>query len=418
MDRSTNTRKTHYVFEYNSDLNKAITEKENSKDKKIVEISHLAVKKIKVKHDGESHKFIIFYSSNNISGKNLHENPYFINRIKKDTEEVKKHLRNHLKNVGAQKDKISIIENNLCLNVTAPRPHTNAEIKIHEQYKKALNEHSEFLLAYKKAIEEKLPDGELINLEAELKIKKKDLEKFETQAFETQKSVIDEGINIRLFNSRGFEEIANKLNITIHHAGMPLESILKEKNTSKSDMNTHGTTEKNSVTFSADSNNLRNHEKYSLGSDSGLRGSGHPKHDAINWSSKTSYSPRSTRNLSNSNQTQTLNISTSTINTNVTTNVNQTSTNSTKSIPSNSDSSLDQESIESSLNDKENTLPDNTLSDSSNRLVEAKSNKIKEDLTSTQSNLSHSARELTHGLLRKPMTSNMLYPSAPKKLNN
>ena len=62
MDRSTNTRKTHYVFEYNAELDKAIKEKENSNDKKILEISHLAVKKIKVNHNGESHKFIIFYS--------------------------------------------------------------------------------------------------------------------------------------------------------------------------------------------------------------------------------------------------------------------------------------------------------------------------------------------------------------------
>ena len=155
MDRSTNTRKTHYVFEYNAELDKAIKEKENSNDKKILEISHLAVKKIKVNHNGESHKFIIFYSSNNISGKNLFENPYFINRIKKDTENVKKHLRNHLKNIGAEKDRISKIENSLCVNVTAPRPHTNTEIKIHEQYKEALNAYSEFSLAYKKAIKEK-----------------------------------------------------------------------------------------------------------------------------------------------------------------------------------------------------------------------------------------------------------------------
>jgi len=415
MDRSTNTRKIHYVFEYNADLDKAIAEKENSKDKKIVEISHLAVKKIKVSHNGESHKFIIFYSSNNISGKNLHENPYFINRIKRDTEEVKKHLRNHLKNVGAQKDKISMIENSLCLNVTAPRPHTNAEIKIHEQYKKALNEHSEFLLVFKKAIEEKLPDGELINLEAELKIKKKDLDKFETQAFETQKSVIDEGINIRLFNSRGFEEIANKLNITIHHTGMPLESILNEKIISKSDMNTHGTTEKNLVTLSTDSNSLRNHEKYSLGSDSGLRDSGQPKHDAINWSKTTINSPRLHRNFLNPNQARTLTISTSSINTNVTTNVNQTSTNSTKSISSNSGSSSEQQSIESSLNEQENTLPDNTLSKSSNTLIETKTITSQEDQPIIQS---HSARNMSRIPLRTPNFGSSNFPSAPKKPNN
>ena len=47
MDRSTNTRKTHYVFEYNAELDKAIKEKENSNDKKILEISHLAVKKLR-----------------------------------------------------------------------------------------------------------------------------------------------------------------------------------------------------------------------------------------------------------------------------------------------------------------------------------------------------------------------------------
>ena len=198
MDRSTNIRKTHYVFEYNAELDKAIKEKENSNDKKILEISNLAVKKIKVNHNGESHKFIIFYSSNNISGKNLFENSYFINRIKRDTEDVKKHLRNHLKNIGAEKDKISKIENSLCLNVTAPRPHTIAELKIHEQYKEALNAHSEFLLAYKKAIKEKLPDEELKDLQDKLYLKKRDVDKFETQAFETQKSVIDEGIKIKL----------------------------------------------------------------------------------------------------------------------------------------------------------------------------------------------------------------------------
>jgi hypothetical protein len=412
MDRSIKTRKTHYVFEYNAELDKAIKEKENSNDKKILEISHLDVKKIKVNHNGESHKFIIFYSSNNISGKNLFENPYFINRIKRDTEDVKKHLRNHLKNIGAEKDRISKIENSLCLNVTAPRPHTNTEIKIHEQYKEALNAYSEFSLAYKKAIKEKLPDGELINLEAELKIKKKDLEKFETQAFETQKSVIDEGINIRLFNSRGFEEIANNFKITIHHPGKSLESTLDEKIIPKKDINTQATTEKKSISFDSESNILRNNEKNSLSSDSSLTDFGRPKHDAINRSKITTNSPRSSRNFLNSNQTQISTISTSSKNTSVTTNLNQITTNSTKSISSNSGSSSEQQSIESSLNEKENTFSDNKLDNSSNTMIETKAITSQEDQPIIQS---HSARNIPKNPLFIPKSGSMNYPSAPKE---
>jgi len=415
MDRSTNTRKTHYVFEYNAELDKAIKEKENSNDKKILEISHLAVKKIKVNHNGESHKFIIFYSSNNISGKNLFENPYFINRIKKDTENVKKHLRNHLKNVGAEKDKISKIENSLCLNVTAPRPHTNAELKIHERYKEALNAHSELLLAYKKSIKENLPDVELKDLQDELNLKKKDIDKLETQAFETQKSVIDEGINIKLFNSRGFEDIANNFKITIHHPGKPFESILEEKIIPKKDMNIHPTTEKNSVTFSSDSNSLRNHENNSLSSDSSLTGFGQPKHDAINRGKITTNSTRSPRNFLISNQTEIPTISTSSNNTNVTTSLNQKITNSTKSISSNSGSSSEQESIESSLYDKENTFSDNKLVNSSNKLIETKAVTSQEDQPMIQS---RSARNMSRIPLRTPNTGSSNFPSAPKESNN
>jgi hypothetical protein len=412
MDRSTNTRKTHYVFEYNAELDKAIKEKENSNDKKILEISHLAVKKIKVNHNGESHKFIIFYSSNNISGKNLFENPYFINRIKKDTENVKKHLRNHLKNVGAEKDKISKIENSLCLNVTAPRPHTNAELKIHERYKEALNAHSELLLAYKKSIKENLPDVELKDLQDELNLKKKDIDKLETQAFETQKSVIDEGINIKLFNSRGFEDIANNFKITIHHPGKPFESILEEKIIPKKDMNIHPTTEKNSVTFSSDSNSLRNHENNSLSSDSSLTGFGQPKHDAINRSKITTNLTRSPRNFLISNQTQIPTISTSSNNTNVATSLNPIITNSTKSISSNSGSSSEQQAIESSLYDKENTFSDNKLDNSLNTLVEKKPITSQEDQPIIQS---HSARNIPKNLLFIPKSGSMNYPSAPKE---
>jgi hypothetical protein len=412
MDRSTNTRKTHYVFEYNAELDKAIKEKENSNDKKILEISHLAVKKIKVNHNGESHKFIIFYSSNNISGKNLFENPYFINRIKKDTENVKKHLRNHLKNVGAEKDKISKIENSLCLNVTAPRPHTNAELKIHERYKEALNAHSELLLAYKKSIKENLPDVELKDLQDELNLKKKDIDKLETQAFETQKSVIDEGINIKLFNSRGFEDIANNFKITIHHPGKPFESILEEKIIPKKDMNIHPTTEKNSVTFSSDSNSLRNHENNSLSSDSSLTGFGQSKHDAINRSKITTNSTRSPRNFLISNQSQISSISTSSNNTNVTTSLNPIITNSTKSISSNSGSSSEQQSIDSSLYDKENTFSDNKLDNSSNTSAETKPITSQEDQPIIQS---HSARNIPKNPLFIPKSGSMNYPSAPKE---
>ncbi len=412
MDRSTNIRKTHYVFEYNAELDKAIKEKENSNDKKILEISHLAVKKIKVNHNGESHKFIIFYSSNNISGKNLFENPYFINRIKRDTEEVKKHLRNHLKNVGAQKDKISMIENSLCLNVTAPRPHTNAELKIHEQYKEALNAHSEFLLAHKKAIKEKLPDVELKDLQDKLYLKKRDVDKFENQAIETQKSVIDEGINIKLFNSRGFEEIANNFKITIHHPGKSLESTLEEKIIPKKDMNIHSTTEKNSVTFSSDSNSLRNHENNSLSSESSLTGFGQPKHDAIKRSKITTNSTRSPRNFLISNQSQISSISTSSNNTNVTTSLNPIITNSTKSISSNSSSSSEQQAIESSLYDKENTFSDNKLDNSLNTLVETKPITSQEDQPIIQS---HSARNIPKNPLFIPKSGSMNYPSAPKE---
>jgi hypothetical protein len=412
MDRSTNTRKTHYVFEYNAELDKAIKEKENSNDKKILEISHLAVKKIKVNQNGESHKFIIFYSSNNISGKNLFENTYFINRIKKDTENVKKHLRNHLKNVGAEKDKISKIENSLCLNVTAPRPHTNAELKIHERYKEALNAHSELLLAYKKSIKENLPDVELKDLQDKLNLKKKDIDKLETQAFETQKSVIDEGINIKLFNSRGFEDIANNFKITIHHPGKPFESILEEKIISKKDMNIHPTTEKNSVTFSSDSNSLRNHENNSLSSDSSLTGFGQPKHDAINRSKITTNLTRSPRNFLISNQTQIPTISTSSNNTNVATSLNPIITNSTKSISSNSGSSSEQQAIESSLYDKENTFSDNKLDNSLNTLVEKKPITSQEDQPIIQS---HSARNIPKNPLFIPKSGSMNYPSAPKE---
>jgi hypothetical protein len=159
-------------------------------------------------------------------------------------------------------------------------------------------------------------------------------------------------------------------------------------------------------------------KKISEKSSSSLKDTVNPKPPSYKWNKITTNSPRLSRNFLNSNQTRTLTISTSSINTNVTTNVNQTISNSTKSISSNSGSSLEQESIESSLNDKENTLPDNTLSDNSNILVETKPNEIREDQSTTQSNLSQSAREITHGLLRRPMTSKMPYPSVPKKLNN
>ncbi len=257
-----------------------------------------------------------------------------------------------------------------------------------------------------------MPDGELINLEAELKIKKKDLEKFETQAFETQKSVIDEGINIRLFNSRGFEEIANNFKITIHHPGKSLESTLDEKIIPKKDINTQATTEKKSISFDSESNILRNNEKNSLSSDSSLTDFGRPKHDAINRSKITTNSPRSSRNFLNSNQTQISTISTSSKNTSVTTNLNQITTNSTKSISSNSGSSSEQQSIESSLNEKENTFSDNKLDNSSNTLVETKAITSQEDQSIIQS---HSARNIPKNPLFIPKSGSMNYPSAPKE---
>ena len=75
----------------------------------------------------------------------------------------------------------------------------------------------------------------------------------------------------------------------------------------------------------------------------------------------------------------------------------------------------DKVSIESSLNEKENTLPNNTLSKSSNTLDETKAITNQEDQPIIQS---HSARNITKNPLFIPNSGSMKYPSAPKEPKN
>ncbi len=74
----------------------------------------------------------------------------------------------------------------------------------------------------------------------------------------------------------------------------------------------------------------------------------------------------------------------------------------------------DKVSIESSLNEKENTLADNTLSESSNTLVETKTITSQEDQPIIQS---HSARNMSRIPLRTPNIGSSNFPSAPKEPN-
>jgi hypothetical protein len=75
-------------------------------------------------------------------------------------------------------------------------------------------------------------------------------------------------------------------------------------------------------------------------------------------------------------------------------------------------SSTDKVSIESSLNEKENTFSDNKLDNSSNTLVETKPITSQEDQPIIQS---HSARNIPKNPLFIPKSGNMNYPSAPKE---
>jgi len=75
MDRSSSTKKTHYVFEKNSQPTQAKQDKRKIENDKNFNIRNLAVKKEYVTTGGKSHEFIIFYESENFSAEMLIKDP-------------------------------------------------------------------------------------------------------------------------------------------------------------------------------------------------------------------------------------------------------------------------------------------------------------------------------------------------------
>ena len=133
MDRSSSTKKTHYVFEKNNQPTQANQDKSKIENDKNFNIRNLAVKKEYVMTGGKSHEFIIFYESESFSAESLIKDPSLKLKKEEDTNQVKENFINLIRNKTKDESVIDKIKQSLFTSITVARPFNESEISTHNK---------------------------------------------------------------------------------------------------------------------------------------------------------------------------------------------------------------------------------------------------------------------------------------------